>query len=138
MTKSVQFNVRKLRQPSQVLRKAAEIIQHDMLTRPAIDYDDPWYGGPEQIGGCAALDDVQDALYERLDPDYSYVAPQRVKASEAVLTRSRDLFREHFGYTNGGSARKGYWFGTQFTDKQQQHRIDALLMVAEIAEAQGE
>lgn len=135
MTKPVQFNVRKLRQPSQILRKAAEIIQHDLKTR---NYHPDYCAS---LGGCAAMDDVEDALYEKLDANYSYTVPARLATALNTLERSRELFRVHFGYKDTAKRsiqRNGYWFGTKFTDAEQQHRIDALLFTAEVAEAQGE
>ena len=118
----ITFNPKQLTKPSQVLRKAAEVIQYDMNTVPC------W----SRSGACAAFIDVHVGLQDTIHRDMDKV--------RATLNRAREIFKEHFGYTGHKRprARKGYWFGSSFTNEQQQHRIEALLLAAEIAEVQGE
>lgn len=140
---NLNYSVRALNKPSAIMLKAAEHIQRHMER-----YGTGEYGG--RSGVCAALDMIEyrleNAIRTTRNCGYTYwhdlTEAQRGKLvkMEETVERARNLFKEFYGYTNGKNPRErsGYWFGKDFTDKQQQHRIEALLTAAHLAEEMGE
>jgi hypothetical protein len=142
MKKIKPLNVRTLKKPSQVLRKAAEIIAVDMQnvqygwTHPAYTcYDDP-----HRDGACAAFDKIENMIYQaQVDwwgKDMSYSEAQELITPKLELL---EMAQKTFAHMFRGTRRNySYWFGKNFSDAEQHHRINALLLAAEAMESEGQ
>lgn len=132
--KEVKYSLNALTKPSQILRKAAEHLE----------YDRQMYTGDLQDvrnGCCAAFEEVREAAYnsqwtsvERgLKPQSIARLKRKVNQTVAAADTAEVVFQSLFKPKGG----KLFWFGGSFSDKQQEHRITALLTTAAILEAEG-
>lgn len=138
MPKKVEISARDFEKPSLILRKAAELVEEEMR-----DYSEGKWNG--RNGVCNALTRFKDFAGVGVDhavPFYSYVSYQKqAKASSIkgkrldVVKQAQDIFSEFFKPHKKGSG--VYWFGSTFRDEQQNKRIEALLLSAEVAESRG-
>lgn len=123
------INLRNLRKPSQIYRKAAEMLQYTVETK---DHD------LNIDGCCSAFDTIESIAWDKIHkvPQFSY----RYYATREKVLDLRDKIeeaREDFARIYKPVPSKLYWFGTNFNREEQEHRITALLMMADMAESEG-
>lgn len=133
--KQVKYNLNQLTKPSQIFRKAAEHLKQNM--------EDSKIGWRD--GCCCAFDEVANAAYDKLYDNTLFTSPlkqqskerlvRKVNQTTKVVKESRELFNSLFKPRNASN--DTYWFGKEMNDKQQQHRITALLLAADMAESEG-
>lgn len=116
--KTVVAKMTNFTKPSQMLRKAASILNSDLKKAKYCRQGacDALYRVVYNTNGSRELHDVFHTASERL----------------ASLFKPVDVV----GY-RGGCARQ-YWFGAKFSKEQQEHRIIALLLTADMCESVGE
>lgn len=118
--KPVQINAYALRKPSQVLRKAAELLEQNKR-----QYLSGAFAG--RTGCCIQFADLHHWARTNM--------PANAHKVNVTISRAKEIFTDYFGYRRSPN---NFWFGKEKTDLQQEKRIAALLTAAEIAEAQGE
>lgn len=121
------INFRKLRKHSEIYRKAAELLQYDMEIERY-----------ELTGCCSAFDAIEAEAWDKVLylPAYTSEresAIQRAYALGDMLDEAQLKFAEMFQPQLSGV----YWFGQNFNKKEQEHRITALLLMADIAKSEG-
>jgi hypothetical protein len=136
--KELKYNLNQLTKPSQILRKAADMIQRGVEEHTTVyDKDTYFY----RDGVCCTLRDIEEKAKDKsfavmwygsdMKPQSVARLERKVNQTSKAVEEARDLFASLF------KRKTPYWFGKQRNDKQQQHRITALLLAAEIAEAEG-
>lgn len=121
------INFRNLRKCSQVYRKAAELLQYEM-EHPSGTID----------GCCSAFSAIESMAWDKVfvipdDSPSRFKVRQCVYDLEEVVDSARTAFKRMYQPTEY----KLYWFGTDFDRTEQEHRITALLLMADIAESEG-
>lgn len=129
MMAKVTVVLKDLKKRSGVYRKAAEVIQRDLESEHELFRD----------GCCGAFYDVLMLARVKVFKGKSpFSAPKSARDNYDdvffAVNSAEVTFAEMFRPENY----KLYWFGRDFTKEQQEHRITALLLMADIAESEGD
>lgn len=126
----IKVSLNAVTKPSHVLRLAAQVVKEEMEHDAAI-----------RFGACSALHhigcSIEDAFCNSnaVEPQSLARLYRKLNQSRRAYDEAKEIFNELFAPKQ--CTTNSYWFGKKFTDKEQEHRINALLLAADIAESEG-